>query len=325
MKKSTIKFLALAMFVFMGTFAIAQLDLTFNVDMTGVEVFNPDTDEIFIMGDFAGWTTPGEDPTYKMEILDVGSMIYTITLPIDASVVQYKYFRVIDGAPSWDNGEWTGTDNRIIYPRSDGGLTFDNVWANRPAVVTFEVDMTDADPFNPETDAVYIAGTLASGWAQPGTITEFMMTPLDGNEMVYGIDLSLYHGNYDYKFFRVIDGVASWDHGENIPNDRTTAIDTAQSDIVVSDVWSDIDAGIFDQPNVFTYNMYPNPVIDIVNIDNTGDVSLVEVFDVSGRLVRTIQVTTEKVTIDVADLQTGVYLVNVTNDKGTQSSKFIKN
>ncbi len=325
MKKSTFKFLTIAMFFFMGTYVMAQTqyEVTFNVDMTGVEAFNPDTDDIFMSGDFAGWATPGDDATTKMEPLDVGSMIYTLTVSIDSGMVQYKYFRVIDGASSWDNGEWTGTDNRVVFLRE--GKTFDNAWANRPTVVTFEVDMTDADPFDPATDAVYMAGTLASGWAQPGTMSDFMMTPTDGNEMVYGIELSLYNGNYDYKYFRVIDGAASWDHGEDVPNDRTVAIDTAQSEIVISDIWSDIDAGIFDEPNQFTYSMYPNPVLTVLNIDNTSDVSQIDVFDATGRIVRTVEVTTEKVVIDVADLQTGVYIISVTNEKGSQSSKFVKN
>lgn len=330
MKKSTIKFLAAAMFLLMGTYVMAQTQysITFQVDMTDAVEFNTETDAIYMSGSFAEWTQPGLLENYMMMPMDVGSMIYTLTATIDSGEalyqeVQYKYFRVIDGVASWDNGEWTGSDNRIVYVTGD--VTFENVWANRPAVVTFNVDMTDADPFNPDTDAVYMAGTLANGWTQPGTIGAFMMSPGDAEPMIYSINLSLYQGSYDYKYFRVIDEVASWDNGEDVPNDRTVAIDTANV-TAINDVWSDIDAGIFGEPNQFTYSMYPNPVITMLNIDNTSDVSQIDVFDVTGKLVRTVQVEyAQKVIIDVADLQAGVYVVNVHNNNGTQTSKFVKN
>lgn len=322
MKKSTFKFLAIAMFFFMGTYVMAQTqyEMTFTVDMTNADPFDPATDEIYMSGTFAGWAQPGTDVAYKMEPLDVGSMIYTYTATIDSGEVMYKYFRVIDGAASWDFGEWTGDPNRKIYITGDAQV--DNVWANKPRDITFNVDMTDADPFDPATDAIYIAGDLANGWAQPGTLSPYMMTTTD--DVNYTITLLLYPGTYYYKYFRIIDGAPSWDNGEwtGDPN-REVTTDTVAA--TFNDVWAVEPAGIFNEPNEFTYSMYPNPVLTVLNIDNTSDVSQIDVFDATGRMVRTVEVTTANVTIDVAELQVGVYIVNVHNDKGTQTSKFIKN
>ncbi|MBC8319987.1 MAG: T9SS type A sorting domain-containing protein [Bacteroidetes bacterium] len=237
MKKSTLKFLAIAMFVLMGTFVMAQTQYTINftVDMTLADPFDPATDEVYMSGNFAGWAQPGSDVTYKMAPLDVGSMFYTLTVTIDSGEVQYKYFRVIDGAASWDNGEWTGDPNRKVYLTGD--FTFENVWANKPHDITFNVDMTDADPFDPATDAIYIAGSLANGWAQPGTMTSYMMTTTD--DINYTITLLLYPGDYMYKYFRVIDGVASWDNGEwNGDPNREVTVDTMAA--VINNVWGDI-------------------------------------------------------------------------------------
>jgi len=323
MKKSTLKFLAIAMFFLMGTYVMAQTQYsaTFIVDMTNAETFNPDTDDVYMSGTFAGWAQPGTEEAFKMAPLDVGSMFYTLTATIDSGEVMYKYFTVIDGAASWDNGEWTGDPNRKVY--ITGETTYENVWANKPHDITFVVDMTVADPFDPATDAVYITGTLANGWSQPGTLSAYMMAPTEEGSMFYTIDLLLYPGDYAYKFFRVIDGEASWDNGEPIDADRGVTVDTVAA--VVDNIWGDI-SGIFGEPNLFTYNMYPNPVLTVLNIDNTTDVSQVDIFDVTGKLVRTVQVTmTQTVSIDVAELQVGVYIVNVTNEKGTQSSKFVKN
>ncbi len=326
MKKSTLKFLAIAMFFFMGTYVMAQTQysITFQVDMTDAETFDPATDEIFMSGSFAGWTMPGDSLAFKMEPLDVGSMIYTLTYTIDSGEVMYKYSRVIDGTPSWDNGEWAGDPNRKVYLTADS-TTFENVWANKPYDITFNVDMTNADPFDPATDAVYIGGSLANGWATPGSVGAYMMAPTEEGSMFYTITLLLYPGNEMFKYFRIIDGAPSWDNGEwNGDPNREVTVDTLAA--TIDDVWADIEAGIFTEPNIFTYSMYPNPVLTLLNIDNTSDVNRVDVYDVTGKQVRTVQVEmAQSVTIDVAELQAGVYIVNVTNNKGTQTSKFIKN
>lgn len=321
MKKSTLKFLAIAMFFLMGTYVMAQTQysITFQVDMTDA-TYDPATEEVFMSGSFAGWAEPGSDPAFLMEPVEEGSMVYTHTATIDSGEVMYKYFIVPIGGQSWDGGEWTGDPNRKVYITGD--ITYENTWANKPYDITFNVDMTGADPFDPDTDAIYIGGSLANGWTMPGTLSPYMMTTDD--EVTYSITLLLYPGDYMFKYFRVIDGVASWDNGEwtGDPN-REVTVDTMAA--TIDDVWGDIDAGIFGEPNQFTYSMYPNPVLTVLNIDNTADVSQVDVYDATGRLVRTVEVTTAKVTIDVAELQTGVYIVNVTNQKGTQSSKFVKN
>lgn len=321
MKKSTFKFLAVVMFAFMGTFAMAQTqyEVTFNVDMTGVEVFNAETDAIYMSGTFAGWAEPGTDEAFKMTAVE-GTMTYTLTATVDSGEVMYKYFRVIDGATSWDNGEWTGDPNRKVYLTA--ASTLEDTWADKPFEITFNVDMTGADPFDPATDAIYIGGSLANGWAMPGSLAPYMLTSED--EVNYSITLLLYPGDYQYKYFRIIDGVPSWDNGEwtGDPN-REVTTDTVAA--TIDNVWGEI-ASIFTQPNEFTYNMYPNPVVSVLNIANTNDVTNVEVFDMNGRLVQTMSVIAQQnITLNVAELQTGVYFVNVHNEKGVQTAKFVKN
>jgi hypothetical protein len=320
MKKTTLKFFAFAMIMLMGSFVMAQTqyELTFNVDMTD-SGFDAATHEVFMSGSFAGWAEPGSDMNYKMEPTEAGSMIYTLTTMADSGEVMFKYFTVEIGGTSWAGGEWDGDPNRVWYTREN--ITFDHVWGEKPQTLTFNVDMSTAESFDPATQAVYIAGSMASGWAQPGTMSKFMLTSTD--DVNYTLDLTVGPGDWMYKYFLVTDGVPSWDGGEweGDPN-REVTIDTLA--VALADTWGEI-AGIFDGPNEFTYSMYPNPVLNVLNIDNTADVTQIDVYDASGRMVRTVEVSTNKVTIDVADLQTGVYIVNVYNEKGTQTSKFIKN
>ena len=327
MKKSTFKFLAIAMLALLGTSVFAQTtyEITFNVDMTEADPFDPSTDEVYMSGSFAGWAQPGTDVTYKMEPLEAGSMIYTLTATIDSGEVQYKYFRVIDGVASWDNGEWTGDPNRYYYTSED--ITLENVWGNQLMSVKFTVDMTEADPFNPETDEVYMAGSLFPGasWVEPGILESYKMNPVsDDSAMFYRLECYLYPGNYEFKYFRVINGEHSWNNGEWEGGDnRVLAVGSTA--LKIDNIWAEI-SSIFTQPNEFTYSMYPNPVVTMLNINNTNDVSKVNIYDVNGRLVQTMDVFAQQnITLNVAELQTGVYFVNVYNKTGVQTAKFVKN
>lgn len=322
MRKSTLKFLAIAMFFLMGTYVMAQTQyaVTFNVDMTDVTTFDPTTHEVFISGNFAGWAEPGSDAAYVMEPTEVGSPIYTMSVAIDSGEVNYKYFFVEAGTSSWANGEWDGDPNRTAYLTGD--ITFENVWANKPHWITFNVDMTPADPFDPTTESVYIAGDIANGWAEPGSLSPYMMTSSD--DITYSVGILAYPGDYMYKYFLVPTGGQSWSGGEwdGDPN-RVVTVDTMAT--TIEDVWGDISAGIFTEKNPFTYNLYPNPVTTSLNLYNTSDVTRIEVYNVTGQLVRTVQLdAAQEVSIDVADLRVGVYIVNVYNDKGVQTAKFVK-
>ncbi|HDO27554.1 MAG TPA: T9SS type A sorting domain-containing protein, partial [Bacteroidetes bacterium] len=316
MRKTTFKFSALLMFLLLGTFIMGQtkFTVTFNVDMSNANPFDPATDDVYISGSFAGWTEPGKDSTFKMEPSSEGNpMIYTITLKADSGMIQYKYFRVINDSASWNNGEWASEDNRITILLVDS-LTFNNVWGNKPILVTFNVDMSPVDTLDPTTTDVYIAGDFA-GWQMPGTIPQLMMSPSAEDSMIYTLTVSLYTGEYQYKYFLVYDDNPSWANGEWASEDnRKVKVDTSLS--TVTDLWGDIYFGIFNRKAEFTYDMYPNPVTNKLTISGVNDVNRIEIFDISGRVVKSVEVASEKVSMNLSDLQSGVYIISLHNAKG---------
>ena len=247
-------------------------------------------------------------------------VLYTLTVPVDSGWIAFKYFYVETGTSTWNNDEWSGDPNRTALIM--GETTLDNVWGNMPYWVTFNVDMTEADPFDPATDDVYIGGSLAQGWATPGSIPEFMMTPDAANE-IYSIGLLLYPGDYMYKFFRIIDGVPSWDNGEwdGDPN-REVTVDTVMT---VDKTWGLL-SGIGNQYVEATFSMYPNPTENILNVEQIDGANLIEVYNVVGARVLTIDnITTGNVQISTSKLNTGVYFLNVHSQNGVQTAKFLKN
>lgn len=71
------------------------------------------------------------------------------------------------------------------------------------------------------------------------------------------------------------------------------------------------------------FTMYPNPVSDVLNFTFKDDVSINEIaiIDLSGKVVRTQK---GVVSLNVSDLASGTYIVNVSTNQGVATSKFIK-
>jgi subtilisin family serine protease len=73
--------------------------------------------------------------------------------------------------------------------------------------------------------------------------------------------------------------------------------------------------------------LYPNPVADRLFIDMKIDANEVnaEIIDITGKLVKSIPLgNSQKLHIDVNDLNRGVYIIRMQTDKGIASTKFIK-
>lgn len=72
-----------------------------------------------------------------------------------------------------------------------------------------------------------------------------------------------------------------------------------------------------------TVKLYPNPASDIIRLSNVEKVSI-EVTDLMGKTVLSLNDVTEQTDINVSALQSGVYLFTVKNDTINQTIKFVK-
>ena len=73
--------------------------------------------------------------------------------------------------------------------------------------------------------------------------------------------------------------------------------------------------------------LYPNPANDIVNVEctmNNVHVEALEVFDVYGKLINTVNVTDSPTRINVSGLASGMYFVRVTTEVGVVTKSFVK-
>ncbi|WP_338376804.1 choice-of-anchor J domain-containing protein [uncultured Flavobacterium sp.] len=101
------------------------------------------------------------------------------------------------------------------------------------------------------------------------------------------------------------------------------------SDIIGIDSFS-VDRPVASAQSFFTNNfsIYPNPANNVLNLSvkNGLTVNEISVVDINGRTVKTINNSFDsEMEINVSDLTSGVYMLNVKTEEGVATSKFVKN
>jgi hypothetical protein len=74
------------------------------------------------------------------------------------------------------------------------------------------------------------------------------------------------------------------------------------------------------------FSVYPNPVSNIINFSNEANavVSTIEMSDLNGRVVKTVNVNATEGQVSVSDLATGIYMMKITTDQGVAIKKIVK-
>ena len=70
--------------------------------------------------------------------------------------------------------------------------------------------------------------------------------------------------------------------------------------------------------------IYPNPVYETIYISNNNKNNLIYIYDIQGVLLRNINSSELKTSIDVSDLPPALYIIEVINDFEHNKYKFIK-
>ena len=129
--------------------------VTFNVDISGADSFDHESDVVYITGSFGlvEWAEPGTDPEYQMMERVPGSDIYTITMPVYGGDYEYKYF-INDG---WTGEEWPGDPNRSVMVTGD--LTVDDLFGDITYDTGTSPEITTSVFPNPARERVNVTST----------------------------------------------------------------------------------------------------------------------------------------------------------------------
>lgn len=79
-----------------------------------------------------------------------------------------------------------------------------------------------------------------------------------------------------------------------------------------------------DDNTAHAFNVYPNPVDDVLTISNLEDVNKIDILDISGKLILSKEITSQKVSFNTADLTNGMYIISYHTSNGMLTSKFVK-
>ena len=75
-----------------------------------------------------------------------------------------------------------------------------------------------------------------------------------------------------------------------------------------------------------SFKIYPNPAVNAITIDLYSiDNSSVDIYDINGRKMFTQKLSDSSNTINIDHLASGMYLIKVTSEQGTATSKVVKN
>ena len=137
--------------------------------------------------------------------------------------------------------------------------------------------------------------------------------------------------SYFTTFFVPVEGDVSrsvYHRDELMPFDPTAKAIQANEQLasvpVVKFAFTDEDA--IEEMTTSSFNVYPNPVNDRLNIEAEAEIEEVVVYDVYGRVQNLSNSATQQLSnsIDVANLNSGVYFVKVVTANGEMVKRFIK-
>ncbi|MFK7784076.1 MAG: T9SS type A sorting domain-containing protein [Crocinitomicaceae bacterium] len=133
--------------------------------------------------------------------------------------------------------------------------------------------------------------------------------------------LSLYEVYFSGDLF--VEQVYTYDTEGFVKKIENSDIDFATSSVFLSgvtDFYYQLTANSIELPDV-TASVYPNPTNDFISIDSDAQIDRVTVLSTDGK----VMIEQKGNNVDVSNLTSGVYLVNVMTSKGGGQTRFVKN
>lgn len=147
---------------------------------------------------------------------------------------------------------------------------------------------------------IYYKANPSDAWTQIGS----SYTTENAAWLNVSIPLPNKSANYTIAF----EGTSNWARGIDV--DNVSVVDA--SSLAVDDV----------HKNNENVKIYPNPVKDVLNINSDKKLNSIQIFSMTGQLIRTIDKDARQVS--VSDLKKGVYLLRVKSEGKDQSFKIVK-
>ena len=197
---------------FLASTAMAQIDVTFAVDMNAQDV---SPDGVFVAGDWQSEANGGDDwQAGDNEMTDAGGGLYTLTVNIPAGGYEFKY---INGS-AWENvpsvSQVGGNSNRYFQARAEanGIDTVPFEGSAMPGLSAIKVIVDMSEEVVDSAAWIFVAGDLITPNWTPAATPLFKQN--DGNALYIAV-IQVADGDYQYKF-------VNGDAWENVSDDCGT-------------------------------------------------------------------------------------------------------
>ena len=70
--------------------------------------------------------------------------------------------------------------------------------------------------------------------------------------------------------------------------------------------------------------LYPNPSTNFIVVDGLKNDNFIEVINLQGQVVKNLNVSNTKTTLDVSELPKGIYFIRINSDEELYVTKFLK-
>jgi hypothetical protein len=261
--------------------------VTFNLDMSNVDDFNPATDHVYLTGTFTNWAIPGAT---AIELLQTNAepLTYSVTWPVSPGNCSYKYFSDAFGQ-GWQGGEWQGNPNREVNINSS--TTINDTWGAHYQVF-FTLELL-AEPAHGGT--VSGAGSYnANQWIE--------LNALPNNE-------------FSFVCWKKSNGSIICNtpvHSYRMPAANTLLIAEFSSNV-----------GINEDNLNNAISLFPNPASSIINISSEAIIDEIQIMDINGRIISVQKTKDHHTTISVGSFSPGLYLVKILSPTGTHYHKLV--
>jgi hypothetical protein len=172
--------------------------------------------------------------------------------------------------------------------------------------VTFNLTLDASLGFDPETDAVFITGSMFD-WAIPGTLPEQQRMSHQGG-LSFSTTLELEPGTHTYKYYFNA-GIANPEAGPN----RSITVDGPKE---VFDSW--VLTSIENHLQTML-NAYPNPASTQVTFEADAPIETITFFGTDGRIHLQVNPLKNRAEICTASLPVGLYLARVQWNNGAKT------
>lgn len=262
---------------------------------------------------FVNWTKNGQqvstNASYTFNVTSSGAYVAHFQIQSYNIAVVAK---PANGGTVTGGGTYTYGQNCTITATANEGYDFINWTENNIPVSTnpsysFNVTGNHSFAANFELQTLEITATVEP--AEGGTAT-------GGGTYTYGDEVTItVETNEDWAFL-------NWtENGTVVSEEKTyTFIATASRDLVANLIYT---VGVSEQTGN-NITLYPNPVNDKLTIEAEAALGTVEIYNLMGALVYSQKGCTNKVEINTSELQSGIYFIRMTNDKASETRRFVK-